>query len=58
MKVFVSSVVGGFEQYRAAARKAITLLGHTPECAWDSVRVLDTTTKKNSVDHDPCKPFF
>lgn len=30
MKVFVSSVVGGFEQYRAAARKAITLLGHTP----------------------------
>lgn len=30
MKVFVSSVVGGFEQYRAVARKAITLLGHTP----------------------------
>lgn len=30
MKVFVSSVVSGFEQYRAAARKAITLLGHTP----------------------------
>ncbi|WP_122285580.1 DUF4062 domain-containing protein [Pseudomonas syringae group genomosp. 3] len=30
MKVFVSSVVAGFEQYRAAARKAITLLGHTP----------------------------
>ncbi|MBF8776310.1 MULTISPECIES: DUF4062 domain-containing protein [Pseudomonas putida group] len=30
MKVFVSSVVGGFEQYRTAARKAITLLGHTP----------------------------
>lgn len=30
MKVFVSSVVGGFEQYRAAARKAITLLGNTP----------------------------
>lgn len=30
MKVFVSSVVSGFEGYRAAARKAITLLGHTP----------------------------
>lgn len=30
MKVFVSSVVSGFEQYRAAARKAITLLGQTP----------------------------
>ncbi|WP_460060479.1 DUF4062 domain-containing protein [Pseudomonas sp. S2_A05] len=30
MKVFVSSVVGGFEQYRAAARKAITLLEHAP----------------------------
>lgn len=30
MKVFVSSVVSGFEQYRAAAKKAITLLGHTP----------------------------
>ncbi len=30
MKVFVSSVIGEFEQYRVAARKAITLLGHTP----------------------------
>lgn len=30
MKVFVSSVVSGFEAYRTAARKAITLLGHTP----------------------------
>lgn len=30
MKVFVSSVVSGFESYRAAARKAITLLGHSP----------------------------
>jgi hypothetical protein len=30
MKVFVSSVVSGFELYRAAAKKAISLLGHTP----------------------------
>ncbi|WP_201210063.1 DUF4062 domain-containing protein [Pseudomonas sp. S36] len=30
MKIFVSSVVSGFEPYRAAARKAVMLLGHTP----------------------------
>lgn len=30
MKVFVSSVVRNFEQYRAAAKKAVSLLGHTP----------------------------
>lgn len=30
MKVFVSSVVRDFEQYRAAAKKAVSLLGHTP----------------------------
>lgn len=30
MKVFVSSVVKNFEQYRAAAKKAVSLLGHTP----------------------------
>lgn len=30
MKVFVSSVVRNFEPYRAAARKAVSLLGHTP----------------------------
>jgi nucleoside 2-deoxyribosyltransferase len=30
MNVFVSSVVRGFETYRAAAKKAVTLLGHQP----------------------------
>lgn len=30
MKVFISSVVSGFEPYRAAARKAVSLLGHSP----------------------------
>ena len=30
MKVFVSSVVSGFEHYLAAARKVVSLLGHTP----------------------------
>ncbi|MBK3481053.1 DUF4062 domain-containing protein [Pseudomonas sp. PS01302] len=30
MKVFISSVVSGFEHYRAAARKAVSLLGHSP----------------------------
>ncbi|WP_426234791.1 DUF4062 domain-containing protein [Pseudomonas sp. TWP3-2] len=30
MKVFVSSVVRNFEPYRAAAKKAVSLLGHTP----------------------------
>lgn len=30
MKVFVSSVIRGYERYRAAAKKAISLLGHVP----------------------------
>lgn len=30
MNVFISSVVSGFEHYRAAARKAVLLLGHNP----------------------------
>lgn len=30
MNVFISSVVRNFEHYRAAAKKAVSLLGHTP----------------------------
>jgi hypothetical protein len=30
MKVFVSSIIGGFEVYRAAAKSAITTLRHKP----------------------------
>jgi hypothetical protein len=30
MKIFISSVVNGFEQYREAAKKAIELMGGTP----------------------------
>lgn len=30
MNVFISSVVRNFESYRAAAKKAVTLLGHVP----------------------------
>ncbi len=30
MNVFISSVVSNFEHYRAAAKKAVSLLGHTP----------------------------
>lgn len=30
MNVFISSVVRNFEQYRAVAKKAVTLLGHMP----------------------------
>lgn len=29
-RVFISSVVTGFEEYRTAAKKAVDLLGHTP----------------------------
>ncbi|WP_099311818.1 DUF4062 domain-containing protein [Pseudomonas sp. ICMP 564] len=31
MNVFISSVIRGFEEYRAAAKKAVMLLGHTPK---------------------------
>ncbi|OSR65084.1 hypothetical protein BV326_05444 [Pseudomonas syringae pv. actinidiae] len=31
MNVFISSVVNGFEEYRAAARNAVTLVGYTPK---------------------------
>lgn len=30
MNVFISSVIRNFESYRAAAKKAVTLLGHVP----------------------------
>jgi hypothetical protein len=33
MNVFISSVVRNFESYRAAAKKAVTLLGHVPVIA-------------------------
>jgi hypothetical protein len=33
MKVFISSLIGGFEQYRAAARSAIVALRHEPVVA-------------------------
>jgi hypothetical protein len=35
MKVFVSSLIGGYEQYRAAVVDAIAMLGHTPLRAED-----------------------
>lgn len=35
MKIFISSLIGGFEDYRAAARTAITALGHEPVVAED-----------------------
>lgn len=33
MRVFISSVITAFEEYRSAARKAVELLGHTPVMA-------------------------
>ena len=35
MKVFVSSLIGGFESFRAAAASAISTLGHEPVMAED-----------------------
>ena len=35
MKVFLSSVIGGMEEYRAAARQAAETLGHTVVAAKD-----------------------
>ena len=35
MKIFVSSLIGGFEPLRQAARDAITSLGHEPVMAED-----------------------
>ncbi len=35
MKVFLSSVIGGMEEYRAAARQAAETLGHTVVAAED-----------------------
>lgn len=33
MKIFISSLIGGFEVYRAAARDAVTQLGYEPVMA-------------------------
>ena len=35
MKVFISSVIGGMEEHRAAAREAVESLGHTVIAAED-----------------------
>ena len=35
MKIFISSLISGFEEYRAAARKAVRALGHEPVMAED-----------------------
>jgi hypothetical protein len=35
MKIFVSSLIGGMEPIRAAARSAVTTLGHDPVMAED-----------------------
>lgn len=35
MKIFISSLIGGFEEFRAAARSAIVALGHEPVVAED-----------------------
>lgn len=35
MKIFISSLIGGFEAYRAAARDAVTQLGYEPVMAED-----------------------
>lgn len=35
MKIFVSSLISGFEEYRAAARDAVRALGHEPVMAED-----------------------
>lgn len=35
MKIFISSLIGGFEEYRAAARSAIVALRHEPVAAED-----------------------
>ncbi|MBB3938042.1 DUF4062 domain-containing protein [Aureimonas phyllosphaerae] len=35
MKIFISSLIGGFEPFRAAAREAVVQLGHEPVMAED-----------------------
>jgi len=35
MKIFISSLIGGFEEFRSAARSAIVALRHEPIMAED-----------------------
>lgn len=35
MKVFISSLISGFEEFRSAARDAVRQLGHEPVMAED-----------------------